>query len=146
MIKPRYAKGSGQAPAHLASINAADSQTGDLVFAGAVAGQRHVSFASHAELLAILNALILERVPFAVGGMCPGPADEVGLLIANKELAGPYLELSWTGPQQWLVRQIGYASSEWQQVPDACEIANISFSEETLIRNILARHSGTDTR
>jgi len=62
--------------------------------------------------------------------MCPGPADEAALLIANAELAGPYLELSWTGPQQWVVRQISNSCDQWQLESDASRIANTSFDPE----------------
>lgn len=132
MNTPRYAKGSGQPPVHLASINSSDSTTGDLVFAGSAAGERTMPFTSHAELVRLLNELMLARVPFAVGGMCPGPADEAALLIANAELAGPYLELSWTGPQQWVVRQISNSCDQWQLESDASRIANTSFDPESL--------------
>ncbi|WDR37833.1 hypothetical protein NN484_08860 [Pseudomonas serboccidentalis] len=132
MNTPRYAKGSGQPPVHLASINSTDSTTGYLMFAGAAAGERKITFTSHAERVRLLNELMLARVPFAVGGMCPGPADEVALLIASAALAGPYLELSWTGPQQWVVRQMTNSADQWQLEPDVSEIANTSFDPVSL--------------
>ncbi|MFJ2279965.1 hypothetical protein ACIOUG_02375 [Pseudomonas sp. NPDC087803] len=132
MNTPRYAKGSGQPPVHLAAINSSDSTTGHLVFAGAAAGERTMLFTSNAELVHLLNELMLARVPFAVGGMCPGPADEVALLIANAQLVGPYLELSWTGPQQWVVRQMANNPGQWQLAADLSEIANTSFDPESL--------------
>ncbi|PMQ09300.1 Glutathione-dependent formaldehyde-activating enzyme [Pseudomonas sp. AD21] len=132
MNTPRYAKGSGQPPVHLASINSTDSMTGHLLFAGVAAGERKITFTSHAELVRLLNELMLARVPFAAGGMCPGPADEASVLIADAELAGPYLELSWTGPQQWVVRQITDTCGQWQLAPDISEIANTSFDPDSL--------------
>ncbi|POA50400.1 hypothetical protein C1893_02315 [Pseudomonas sp. MPR-ANC1] len=134
MNTSRYAKGSGRPPVHLASINTEGSAAGHLVFAGGVAGDRHVPFCSHDELLGMLKDLICARVPFSVGGMCPGPADEVGLLIDNAELTGPCIELSWTGSQQWIVRETANASGEWQQEPDASEIANLIFNPDSLKR------------
>lgn len=132
MNTPRYAKGYGQPPVYLASINSTDSMTGNLVFAGAAAGKIHMAFTSHVELIRLLNALMLARVPFAVGGMCPGPAEEAGLLITNGELAGNYIELSWTGPQEWVLRQMTNRCDQWQLEPEVSKIANTSFDPESL--------------
>lgn len=134
MNPSRYAKGSGRPPVHLASISTEDSAAGHLVFAGGVCGDRHVPFCSRDELLGMLKDLILARVPFSVGGMCPGPADEVGLLIDNAELTGACIELSWIGSQQWMVRESANASGAWQQEPDASRIANLMFNPDSLKR------------
>jgi hypothetical protein len=83
----------------------------------------------------MLNSLLRQRVPIAVGGMFPGPTDEVDMLIANEVLEGPYIELSWSGPQQWTLREIDSTIAEWQPVPDASSMANVSFDPESLKRS-----------
>lgn len=129
IIKPRYSKGSGLPPVHLSWVSSEDSVTGDLVFAHPVSGEHRVPCASRAELLDMFNTLVLKRVALAVGGMLPGPADEIAMLIA-----GPYVELSWSGPQQWTLRETINGASEWQPVPEADGIANVSFDPESLRR------------
>lgn len=132
MTRLRYAKGSGHPPLHLASITANGAEAGELRFTLANAEVLRIAFASHAEQVRMLERLITERVPFAVGGMCPGPADEVDMLIATAELAGPYIELAWTAPQQWVVRETSSVASEWLQVAEASMIANPSFDPNSL--------------
>jgi hypothetical protein len=80
----------------------------------------------------MLDSLLRQRVPIAVGGMLKGPADEVDMLIANEVLEGPYIELSWSGPQQWTLREIDFTIAEWQPVPDARCMANVSFNPKSL--------------
>ncbi|MCV2223799.1 MULTISPECIES: hypothetical protein [Pseudomonas] len=92
-------------------------------------------YTSHAELLCMLNILLRQRVPIAVGGMLPGPADEVEMLIANEVLEGPYIELSWSGPQQWTLREIDSTTAEWQSVPSAQSMANVTFDPKSLKRS-----------
>ncbi|SMQ23155.1 hypothetical protein SAMN04488483_0803 [Pseudomonas helmanticensis] len=83
----------------------------------------------------MLNSLLRQRVPIAVGGMLPGPADEVDMLIANAVLEGPYIALSWSGPEQWTLREIDSSIAEWQPVPDAQSMANVSFDPRSLKRS-----------
>jgi hypothetical protein len=127
IITSRYAKGQGQAPLHLALIHCAADESGYLQLTDNAGAAHRVPFSSHAERLSLLTRLIGERVPMAVGGMCPGPADEVALLIANKALNGPYIELSWTAPQQWIVREIAGDTMEWEAESDVARIADTSF-------------------
>lgn len=82
----------------------------------------------------MLNSLLRLRVPIAVGGMLPGPADEVDILIANEVLEGPYIELSWSGAKQWTLREIDTTTAEWQPVPGARTMANVSFDPKSLKR------------
>lgn len=127
IIKSRYAKGQGQAPLHLALIHCAADESGYLQLTDNAGAAHRVPFRSHAERLSLLTRLIRERVPMAVGGMCPGPADEVALLIANSEHSGPFIELSWTAPQQWIVREIAGDTVEWEAESDVARIANTTF-------------------
>ncbi len=127
IIKSRYVKGQGKAPLHLALIHSISSESGYLQLTDNAGAEHRIPFSSHAERLRLLASLIRERVPMAVGGMCPGPADEVALLIANKALNGPYIELSWTAPQQWIVREIAGDTVEWEAESDVARIANTSF-------------------
>jgi hypothetical protein len=83
----------------------------------------------------MLNILLRQRVPIAVGGMLPGPADEVDMLTANELLEGPYIELSWSGPQQWTLREIDSTTAEWQPVPSAQSMANVTFDPKSLKRS-----------
>ncbi|WP_285415891.1 hypothetical protein [Pseudomonas sp. efr-133-TYG-5] len=136
MLKSRYAKGQGTAPVHLAAIDAGADGAGSLLFSEPLAVHRRVPFATQAELLRLLARLLRERVPLAVGGMCPGPADAVALLIAGNQLAGPFIELSWSGPQQWTVREIpDTATTEWAAVADAATIAAMAFDPGSLQRS-----------
>ena len=127
IIESRYAKGQGQAPLHLALIHSATDESGYLQLVDKAGAEHRVLFSSHAERLSLLTRLIRERVPMAVGGMCPGPADEVALLIANKALNSPFIELSWTAPQQWIVREIAGNTVGWVAESDVASIANTSF-------------------
>ncbi|MGF6488081.1 hypothetical protein ABH904_001854 [Pseudomonas frederiksbergensis] len=120
---------------HLTLISSVDSVMGNLVFACPGVEEYRMQYTSRAELLYMLNSLLRQRVPFAVGGMLPGPADEVDMLIANKVLEGPYIELSWSGPQQWTLREIDATTAEWQPVPDARSMANVSFDPKSLKRS-----------
>ena len=128
----RYSTGSGPPPTHLTLISSVDAETGSLVFADTEVGKHRVHYTSRAELLSMLNSLLRQRVPIAVGGMLPGPADEVDMLIANDVLEGPYIELSWSGPGQWTLREIDATAGHWQQVPDARSMANVSFDPKSL--------------
>jgi hypothetical protein len=109
-----------------------DADTGSLVFAHSEVGEHRVPYTSRAELLSLLNSLLRQRVPIAVGGMLPGPADEVDMLIANDVLEGPYIELSWSGPGQWTLREIDGTAGQWQPIPDARSMANVSFDPQSL--------------
>ncbi|MFZ3283935.1 hypothetical protein [Pseudomonas sp.] len=128
----RYSTGSGRPPTHLTLISSVDTETGSLVFADTEIGEHSVQYTSRAELLSMLNSLLRQRVPIAVGGMLPGPADEVDVLIASKLLEGPYIELSWSGPGRWTLREIDATAGQWQQVPDARSMANVSFDPGSL--------------
>jgi hypothetical protein len=79
-----------------------------------------------------MRSLLRQHVPIAVGGMLPGPADEVDRLIANEVLEGPYIELSWSGPGQWTLREIDGTAGQWQLVADTRSMANVSFDPESL--------------
>ncbi|TMU76877.1 hypothetical protein FGA82_19405 [Pseudomonas fluorescens] len=128
----RYSKGSGRPPTHLTLISSVDADSGSLVFADSEVGEHGVHYTSRAELLSLLNSLLRQRVPIAVGGMLPGPADEVDMLIASKALDGPYIELSWSGPGHWTLREKDATAGQWQLVADARSMANVSFDPLSL--------------
>jgi hypothetical protein len=128
----RYSKGSGRPPTHLTLISSLDADTGSLVFADTEGGEHRVHYTSRVELLSLLKSLLRQHVPIAVGGMLPGPADEVDRLIANEVLEGPYIELSWSGPGQWTLREIDGTAGQWQLVADTRSMANVSFDPESL--------------
>jgi hypothetical protein len=130
VIKLRYTKGSGTPPIHLASIDWGNPESGEFIFSGAC--EHREPFTSRPRFLSRLQQLIQQRVPLAIGGMCPGPADEVALLIAKKELQGLYIELSWTGSQRWILREVSGDSEQWELEPDASKIANSTYNPMTL--------------
>lgn len=132
-MKPRYARGFGQAPTHVSSIHRERLNKGTFVFSDSN-GQKQVSFVTHAEFLDLLRKLMAASVPLSVGGHCPGPADEVAMLIASGELNGSYIEISWSGPEQWIVREILKSATEWEQVSAPFLFANTSFNPDALKR------------
>lgn len=132
-MKPRYARGSGQAPTHLSYIRRERLSIGTFVFSDSSV-QKQVSFVTHAEFLDLLRKLMAASVPLSVGGHCSGPADEVAMLIAEGELNGSYIEISWSGPGQWVVREIVKSATEWEQVSSPSLFANTSFNPDALKR------------
>lgn len=89
--------------------------------------QHRVPFETHIDLLWLLDHLIRERAPFGVGGMSPGQSDDVALLTASDELSGPFIELSWSAPQHWILREIVGRAQEWATESDTGKIASSAF-------------------
>jgi hypothetical protein len=133
-MKPRYADGEGQPPIHVASINRDMFGKGSFSFAGRGGENCQVAFTTKSEFLTLLHVLMAESVAFSVGGHCPGPAEEVAMLIAKGEVKGCYTEIAWSGPERWTVREIGKGIAPWELVADPSRIANTSFDPHTLSR------------
>ncbi len=130
-MKPRYARGTGQAPTHVSAIHRKRLNRGTFVFSDGN-NQKQVSFVTHAEFLDLLQKIMAASVPLSVGGHCPGPADEVAMLIAAGELKGSYIEITWSGPNQWVVREIVKSTTEWEQVSAPSLFTNTSFNPDAL--------------
>ena len=130
-MKPRYFQGTGEAPVHLASIVHERGNGGRLLFR--VDGHESaVAFDSKPDLLSKLQAIIAQSVPLSIGGHCPGPADEVGMLISSGKLIHPYVEISWSAPECWMVREITEGAVEWESTGELSDIANQSFNPDAL--------------
>jgi hypothetical protein len=132
IIQPRYAEGTGEAPFHLSSVNRERLSKGAFIFSGQGAEGRKIVFTSNVEFLAIFRTLMAESVPLSIGGHCIGPADEVALLISSGELLGSYIEISWSGPEKWTLREIGKGHPPWERVDVQKLIPNTSFNPDTL--------------
>ncbi len=97
-------------------------------------GERRIPFQTKDELYSLLQRLIAQAVPLSIGGHTPGAADEIAMLIDTGVLSGTYVEISWSGPGRWTVREIPKDALEWEQVPSPDMIANTSFNADSLKR------------
>jgi hypothetical protein len=121
-------------PIHVASTNRERGGKGAFIFAGQGGEGHKMEFTSSVECLAIFGTLMAESVPFSIGGHCSGPAEEVALLISTGELHGSYIEIFWSGPEKWTVREIGEGAPPWERVAQPGLIANTSFNPDALTR------------
>jgi len=131
-MKPRFATGVGTAPVYLADISFGKSGRGVLVFTGGNVGARKVPFHSDGDLHAKLSILIRQNVPLSVGGHAVGPADRVAMLIESGKLNGPYIDISWSRPEHWTVRERVKGAVEWQPVARADTFASINFDPDSI--------------
>jgi hypothetical protein len=129
-VKLRYANGRGRAPRHVVSIiGAAPNFEVRVSLPGGwrdwLGFEKVHTCKDHAAVKAELIKLALERVPLSVGGMIPGPSDELCLML-DRDGWPPgfhYLEIAWRGPGEWVIREITEQSHdlttgvEWRQVP-----------------------------
>lgn len=131
-MKQRYFEGTGVAPIHLSHIfHERGSDAGRLLFKNG--GQElGVAFNSKSDLLSKLQAILVNSVPISVGGHALGPADEVGLLIEAGKLKGSYVEISWSAPGCWTVREIIDGALEWEEAGCLSDIANQAFNPKSL--------------
>lgn len=91
-------------------------------------------FNSKSELVSKLREVLTQRVPLSIGGHCTGPADEVGMLAFSGKLSYPYIEISWSSPKHWTLREVTRNAVEWEEVGDPACIANQSFNPDALTR------------
>ena len=132
-MKPRYFQGTGEAPIHLASLVHERGTSGRLLFRGE-GHESAVVFASKPDLLSKLQAIMAQLVPLSIGGHCPGPADEVRMLVPLAKLNHPYVEISWSAPGRWIVREITEGAVEWESAGDLSDITNQPFNPDALTR------------
>lgn len=126
-MKPRFAKGTGKAPIYLSAIIRQSHGRGEFVFGQ---DEARVRFTSSRQFIEIFQMLIERSVALSVGGLCPGPADEASMLLASGELIGEHVEISWSSPEHWVVREMKHGALEWEEVLDHGCIVNNSFKAD----------------
>ena len=114
-MKLRYSHGKGSAPRHVSDFQQ-HGKKGWLVVRDESGSEARLEFAHHAELQSHIEELIAQRVPFSIGGMCPGPAEVLHHWFVKRDITPDYLEISWQGPDDWIVREIVEGATEWQKV------------------------------
>lgn len=91
-----------------------------------------IPFNTRQDFLTILRKIVGERVPLAVGGMSPGPADEASLLVDAGELKGAFLEINFAAADKWLVREMAPGAKDWEKVTDLGKVVNLKFDAVAL--------------
>lgn len=127
-MKFRYAEGNGIAPIHVTSIRRDRGGSGAFVLVDQGSACQEIRFSSNAEFLQIFRTLMAENVALSVGGHCAGPADEAALLLSSGELEGLYVQISWSNPERWTVREMSrnYALP-WVKVAEPSIIVKTTF-------------------
>ena len=131
-MKPRFASAIDEPPVYVKLIARQSLHSGFIRFH--VGGNEcvDISFANQLELNAMFQRLIDERVPFSAGGASIGSIDEAQILIKDGVLRGRLIEISWSSPNKWTIREISFESLEWDEAAHAEEIANYRFDPNTL--------------
>jgi hypothetical protein len=115
------------------AYDAAGNGRGELIFGGGIPGtQTAVPFHSEADLCAKLGVLLRRRVPLSVGGLSGGAADQVAMLLESEKLSGNYVEISWSRPDHWTLREIVKGAAEWETVARADAISTTDFDPESI--------------
>jgi hypothetical protein len=123
-MKPRYASSINTSPVHLAELIQHATDRGLLIFRIKDADTVKISFESKAILHQLLQKLIDEKVPLSVGGHIDGPCEEVCRLIDAGILHGTAIQLAWSAPQHWTIRELAAETIMWEQTHDPAAIAN----------------------
>ena len=103
-----------------------------LVFIDGTNSEFRINFASKAQLISMLRELMNQRIPCSVGGHGLGAAEEIELLISDGVLEGTYVEISWTSPSNWLLREKVQGAAVWDEVTEPSVFSNTSFDLKTL--------------
>jgi hypothetical protein len=122
-MKPRFSLGKGSAPRHVVDIHQRGRLT-SIDLHDENGAKASVECSDHAEFQSSIEGLIAERVPFAVGAMCSGASEALLHWFREGGVVPPYLEISWRGPDDWIVREIVDGAIEWQEVPLGVLLAN----------------------
>ncbi len=125
---PRYARGKGTPPRHLASIH---RERGEWRFDGGGQPEHRIAIGSDAEQDRLLARLVAERVPLASDQRIDGPAERAMRLADAGRVTGPVIELSWHGPGAWQLRERKPGAVEWVEAP-AAEFACLDFEPHRL--------------
>jgi hypothetical protein len=131
-MKPRYASSINTAPAHLAELTQQEADCGLLIFRINVTDSVKIPFDSKAALHQLLQKLIDEKVPLSVGGHIDGPCEQVCRLIDAGILHGTAIQLAWSAPQHWTIRELAAETIMWEQTHDPAAIANCAFDPDSL--------------
>lgn len=122
-MKPRYCSGKGPAPRHVADFHQ-QGKRGSFIVRDEAGSDSKLEFNGTAELQSHMETLIAQRVPFSVGGMCPGPADALHYWFRERGISPAYLEISWRAPDDWIIREIFEPATEWQEVSVGVLLSN----------------------
>lgn len=125
-MKPRFSIGKGSAPRHVCDV-LQQGKRARIVIRDEAANESAINCTDNADFSAHITSLIKARVPFSVGGMSPGPAEAVHYWFSENGLPAEYLEISWRGPDDWVVREVVAGATEWQETPLRDLLANNSF-------------------
>lgn len=137
-MKLRFATGSGCPPVYLNAITHDKEGRGQLQFAGGAGGALlPVIFRSEADLYTKLSALLQRAVPISVGGHSPGAAAEVAMLLEIGKLNGRYVEISWSRPDHWTVREMIKGAVEWESVARADTFVMAHFDPTSIGESLL---------
>lgn len=134
-MNPRYASSTSTPPAHLAELIRHAADRGLLIFRINNAETVKISFDSNAVLHQLLQKLIDEKVPLSVGGHMDGACEEVCRLIDAGTLHGTAIQLAWSTPQHWTIRELVVGTIMWEQTHDPAAIANCAFDPASLKMN-----------
>ena len=140
-MKPRYTSSVSTPPPHLAELIRHAVDRGLLIFRINNAETVKISFDSNAVLHQLLQKLVDEKVPLSVGGHMDGPCEEVCRLIDAGTLHGTAVQLAWSAPQHWTIRELAAETIMWEQAHEPAEIANCNFDAASLKMNGAAINS-----
>lgn len=123
-MKSRFASAIDEPPVYVKLVARQSLHSGFIRFN--VGGNEcvDISFANQLEFIRMFQKLIDERVPFSAGGASIGSIDEAQILIKDRVLRGSPIEISWSSPDKWTIREISVESLEWDEIAHAEEIAN----------------------
>ncbi len=131
-MTPRFASSIDEAPVFVELIARHSLHSGLIRFKVGRNESVDISFANQVEFNSMFQMLINERVPFSVGGAAVGSIDEAQLLIQDGVLQGIPIEISWSSPDKWTVREVSSGSLQWDEVIQTDEIANCRFDPNSL--------------
>ena len=134
-MNPRYASSTSTPPAHLAELIRHAAGRGLLIFRIKGTNTEKVPFESEAVLHQILQKLIDEKVPLSVGGHMDGPCEEICRLIDAGTLHGTAIQLAWSAPKHWTIRELVVGTIMWEQTHDPASIANCAVDPASLKMN-----------
>jgi hypothetical protein len=116
-MTPRCVTGSGHPPRYVSQIRYRRGEGGTLHLEGGYARDESIDFSSRPDLLEQCRILAERHILFSLGGHVPGPADEMMMWHDDGSLSVSFLQISWTGPQQWVIREIiPGAKPPWRSV------------------------------
>ncbi len=131
-MNPRYASSINTPPAHLAELIRHAADRGLLIFRINNAETVKILFDGNAVLHQLLQKLLDEKVPLSVGGHFDGACEEVCRLIDAGTLHGTAIQLAWSTPQHWTMRELAAEAITWEHVHDPASIANCAFDPTSL--------------